>query len=156
MAATTAATPTPTITKTATATTTIASVDTIDTLKEQLIWSQKQELDRLRLAFDSQKEMIAIQQQQIEVLEANMFAALLRANSHIYLQPDGVVEAVENSYDNTPEQQQQQPTRDDVLHPDEMDDAVSTAEEDIHHDEDEEDNNHDPDEQQEEQNMAYV
>lgn len=122
-----------------------ASVHNIDTLKEQLIWSQKQELDRLRHAFDSQKEMIAIQQQQIQVLEANLFEALLRANSHIYLQHV----AVETS-DTTPEEQVQQPTRDDN-HLDDMDDA--TAAKDIHEEEDEDNNDDDPDEQQ---HMAHV
>ena len=105
-----------------------AFVDTIDSLKDQLIWSQKLNLDRLRRDFDRQKQMIAIQQQQIEVLEANMFEALLRANSNVYRQQ---VEEGMDTTSNTLEQQQQQDEEQRAVDEhDPMDDA--TAAEDIH------------------------
>ena len=58
----------------------------IDSLKDQLIWSQKLELGALRRDYERQKETIAIQKQHLDRLEGEIFEALLRANNRVYLQ----------------------------------------------------------------------
>ena len=58
----------------------------IDSLKDQLIWSQKLELGALRRDYERQKETIAIQKQHLDRLEGEIFEALLRTNNRVYLQ----------------------------------------------------------------------
>jgi len=58
----------------------------VGTLKDELILSQKAELEALRGEFERQKETIGLQQQRIVELESQIFNMLMDNNNRICLQ----------------------------------------------------------------------
>lgn len=57
-------------------------------IKDQLIWSQKEELKAMRREFNLQKEALAVQQQRIVELEGQVLQLLMAANRRVLLSED--------------------------------------------------------------------
>jgi len=73
--------------------------ENIESIKDQLLWSQKQELEVLRRDFQNQKKVLVVQQQRIHELESQIMHVLLAANKRIFLQDPSQPEPVANTLD---------------------------------------------------------
>jgi len=57
-------------------------------IKDQLIWSQKEELKAMRREFNLQKQALAVQQQRIVELEGQVLQLLMAANRRVLFSED--------------------------------------------------------------------